>query len=69
MSQVTVSSKYQVVIPQEIRERLRIRKGQKMQMLAIGSRIEMIPDLDIREMEGAFPGLSSEGLRDEEDRF
>lgn len=69
MSQVTLSSKYQMVIPQEIRKRLKLRKGQKMQVLAIGSRIEVIPDRDISEMKGMFPGLSVEGIREEEDRF
>jgi AbrB family looped-hinge helix DNA binding protein len=68
MPQVTVSSKYQVVIPRELRERLKIRKGQKMLMLAIGNRIELVPDRDISEMKGIFPGLSTEGIRDEEDR-
>jgi len=69
MPQVTVSSKYQVVIPRELRERLKIRKGQKMLMLAIGNRIELVPDRDISEMKGIFPGLSTDGIRDEEDRF
>lgn len=69
MPRVTVSSKYQVVIPREVREQLRIRKGQKMMMLAIGNRIEMVADRDIKDMKGAFPGLSIEGIRDEEDRF
>lgn len=69
MTQVTVSSKYMVVIPLEVRKRLNIRKGQKMSMIAIGKRIQMVPVPDIRDMAGAFPGLSSEGIRDEEDRY
>jgi AbrB family looped-hinge helix DNA binding protein len=69
MNEVTVSSKYQVVIPLEIRTEMSIRKGQKMRVIRCGNRIELIPKRTIAEMEGAFPGLSSEGLRDEEDRF
>jgi AbrB family looped-hinge helix DNA binding protein len=69
MNQVTVTSKYMVVIPLELRKRLGIRKGQKMSMVAIGKRIQMVPVPDIRDMAGAFPGLTSEGIRDEEDRF
>jgi len=69
MNQVTVTSKYMVVIPKEVRKQAKIRKGQKMTMIAIGDRVEMIPVPDIREMAGAFPGLTSEGMRDEEDRF
>jgi len=69
MTTVTVSSKYQVVIPRELRKRLRIHAGQKMHVLDRNGIITLVPDRDIREMEGIFPGLSSEGLRDEEDRF
>jgi len=69
MTTVTVSSKYQVVIPRELRERLKIHAGQKMHVLDRNGIIQLVPDRDIREMEGIFPGLSSEGLRDEEDRF
>lgn len=69
MNQVTVSSKYQVVIPQEIRKKLNIHKGQKMLMVAHGNTIELIPNRDIAEMQGAFPGLTTEGFREEVDRL
>jgi AbrB family looped-hinge helix DNA binding protein len=69
MSQVTISSKYQVVIPSEIRKHLNLKAGQKMTVLAIGNHIKLVPDRDISELRGAFPGLTSEGLRDEEDRY
>lgn len=69
MNSVKVSGKYQVVIPREIRERLRIRKGQRMLVVDIGNGIEYVPDRDISELKGAYPGLSSEGIRDEEDRY
>lgn len=68
MTTVTVSSKYQVVIPRELRDRLKIHAGQKLHVLSRNGIIQLVPDRDIREMEGIFPGLSSEGLRDEEDR-
>ncbi len=69
MAQVKLSSKYQVCIPRRIRESLKLRKGQDMTILAIGNRIEIIPNRDISEMKGAFPGLSLDGIREEEDRF
>ena len=69
MTRVRISSKYQVVIPKEVRKRLRFEKGQYVHILAIGSRAEMIRDVDIREMKGSMPGLSLDGIRDEEDRF
>jgi AbrB family looped-hinge helix DNA binding protein len=42
-TQITVSSKYEVVIPREIREALDIQPGQKMRILRDGNRIELIP--------------------------
>ena len=69
MTTVTVSRKYQVVIPRELRERFNIHAGQKLHVLGRDGIIQFVPDRDIREMEGIFPGLSSEGLRDEEDRY
>jgi len=69
MAQVKVSSKYQVVIPREIRESLKIRKGQNMVMLAIGNRIEMVPDRDISELKGFLKGMSTDNIQEEEDRF
>jgi len=69
MARVRVSSKYQVVIPREERKRLGIERGQFVNIFSIGSRLVVVPDVDISEMAGAIPGLTSEGIRDEEDRF
>jgi AbrB family looped-hinge helix DNA binding protein len=68
MAQVKVSSKYQIVIPREVREALRIRKGQMVSVVPIGNVIEIVPDRDISEMEGIFPSLSLDGIREERDR-
>ena len=57
MSVVTVSPKYQVVIPKEIREKLGIRPGQKVQAFAIGSSIELVPIEPIESLRGAFADL------------
>lgn len=69
MAEVTVSSKYQICIPQEIREPLKIQKGQKLIMLAIGNRIEIVPSRHISEMRGFLKGMSTDDIREEEDRF
>lgn len=68
MTRVTVSSKYQIVIPTEIRRALDIRKGQTLSMVNMGGVIELVPDRDIRQMRGAFPLLSLDDVRDESDR-
>ena len=67
MKTVTVSPKYQVVIPKEIRETLRLRPGQKMQVVEYEGRIELIPERDIKELRGFLKGINTE-LEREEDR-
>jgi len=64
MSTVTLSPKYQVVIPKEIREALRLRPGQKMQMVEYDGRIEMIPERDIAELRGFLKGINTEFKRE-----
>ena len=52
METVTVSPKFQVVIPKEIREKLKLKPGQKLQIIEFGDRIEFIPIKDIKEARG-----------------
>jgi len=66
---VTISSKWQVVIPREERERLRLSKGQKLLVVPWDDMIALIPDRDISELRGAFPNLSADDLREENDRM
>ena len=57
MTVVTVSPKYQVVIPKEIRRKLNIRPGQKVAAFAIGNRVELVPVESMRTFRGRFPEL------------
>lgn len=57
MSTVTVSSKYQVVIPKDVRDRLRIRPGQKVEAFAVNGRVELVPVRPIEEMRGFLRGM------------
>ncbi len=59
MQTVTVSPKYQVVIPKPIREALNIRPGQKMKVMAYDGRIELLPDRDISELKGFVKGINT----------
>lgn len=56
---VTVSSKFQVVIPRSVRERLGIRPGQRVQVIPYGDRIEVIPVRPARELRGVLSGLEN----------
>jgi AbrB family looped-hinge helix DNA binding protein len=67
MQTVTVSPKYQVVIPKEIRETLRLRPGQKMSVIEYEGRIELIPDRDMSELRGFLRGIDTR-IEREKDR-
>ena len=67
MSAVTVSPKYQVVIPKEIRESLKIQPGQKVQVIAYGGRIELVPVRTLKQMRGFLKGIETR-VRRERDR-
>jgi len=64
MSVVTISPKFQVVIPREIREQLELEPGQKVQALVFGNRIEFIPVRSARSMRGFLKGLNTRLDRD-----
>ena len=68
MDAVTVSPKYQVVIPKAVRERLGIRPGDKLQVLTFDDRIEFIRTRPMRTMRGFLRDLDPTFVRDEEDR-
>lgn len=68
MTTVTVSPKFQVVIPREIREALGIRPGQKVQVLQYQNRIEFIPVRPIEQMRGFLRGIDTT-IEREQDRL
>ncbi|MBK5101517.1 MAG: AbrB/MazE/SpoVT family DNA-binding domain-containing protein [Desulfobacteraceae bacterium] len=68
MQTVTLSPKYQVVIPKSVRNVLNLRPGQKMQVIEYNGRIEFIPERDIAELRGFLKGINTEFER-EEDRI
>jgi len=63
MVTVTVSPKFQVVIPKAVRERLNIRPGQKLQILQFSDRIEFILLQNIKSMRGFLKGIKTDVKR------
>jgi AbrB family looped-hinge helix DNA binding protein len=59
MQTVTVSPKFQVVIPKEMRESLKLAPGQKVQALLYENRIELIPVRPIKKMRGFLKGIDT----------
>ena len=68
METVTVSPKFQIVIPKVIREKLGLSSGQKVQAIVYGDRIELIPMRSIKEMRGFLKGIDTT-LEREADRL
>ena len=66
MQTVTVSPKYQVVIPKSIREKLEITPGQKIQAILFNDRIEMITIQPIKKMRGYLKGIDTNIEREDE---
>lgn len=59
MTTVTLSPKYQVVIPKEIRRRMKLKPGQKLQILQLGDKLEFLPIRNIKEARGFLKGIDT----------
>jgi AbrB family looped-hinge helix DNA binding protein len=66
MKQVTVSSKFQVVIPREVRESMDIKPGTRVQVLQYENRIELIPLREPKSLRGFIKGIDTEVDRAED---
>jgi AbrB family looped-hinge helix DNA binding protein len=64
METVVISPKYQVVIPQRIREALGLRPGQKVRVMQYDQRVEYVPVLPMRKNRGFLKGIKTDVPRD-----
>ncbi|MBL7114867.1 MAG: AbrB/MazE/SpoVT family DNA-binding domain-containing protein [Kiritimatiellae bacterium] len=64
MQTVTVSPKFQVVIPRPVRDHLHLRPGQKMQVIEYSGRVELVPERDISELKGFVKGINTSLTRE-----
>lgn len=60
MSMVTVSPKFQIVVPLEIRKALGLKPGQKIKVIQLGDRVELIPVRPLSEMRGLLRGIDTD---------
>lgn len=57
MDTVTLSPKFQVVIPKAVRESLGLEAGERLLVLRQGGRVELIPVRNVKDLRGALKGL------------
>jgi AbrB family looped-hinge helix DNA binding protein len=69
MEIVTVSPKFQVVIPKAIRSLMGLRSGEKVAVFEKDDVIHLIRIGSIKKLRGRYKGVTSEGIRDEADRY
>ncbi len=68
MQAVTISPKFQVVIPRSVRDAMGLEPGLKMQVMTYAGRIELIPERGMKEMRGFLKGMNT-SLKREKDRL
>jgi len=66
MDTVTISPKFQVVIPKEIRSRLNLRAGQKVHAMVYDDRIELVPVRPARQLKGFLRGIDTTVPREQD---
>jgi AbrB family looped-hinge helix DNA binding protein len=68
MNTVTISSKYQVVIPRPIREQFNLKPGQKLLFIPYNNTLRVVIVPPIEDAEGIFEGIDTDPQREKEDR-
>lgn len=67
MNSVTISPKFQVVIPLAVRKKIGVKPGQKMQVITYDNKVILIPVRPIEEARGSLKGMDTDVHREEED--
>ncbi len=68
MATTTISPKYQVVIPKDVREKLRLKSGQKMMVVTKGGVIYFIHEKPLKSFRVFLKGMNTEDIREDEER-
>ena len=69
MNTVTLSTKYQLVIPREVRERLDLQPGAKLTVIEKGGILYLVPERPLADLRGVARGTRRKGLREKKDRL
>ena len=69
MTYGTVSPKYQVVIPKDVRKIANLKPGQRLMIYAKDNVIVMVPEVKVSELKGYCKGIDAKNIRDEDERI
>ena len=65
----SISTKYQIVIPKEVRKNANLKPGQRLMIYAKDNIIFMFPEMSVSQLKGICEGMETTNIRDEDDRL
>jgi len=69
MATTTISPKFQIVIPKEVRDKLRLTPKQRLQVVEKGGVITLVPEVSLKSLRGVLKGMSKTDIREKKDRL
>jgi AbrB family looped-hinge helix DNA binding protein len=69
MSMTTISPKFQIVIPKDVRDKLHLEPQQRLQVIEKGGVITLVPEVPLKSLKGILKGMSKTDLREKKDRM
>lgn len=68
MATATISPKFQIVIPKEVRDKLHLVPQQRLQVVEKGGVITLVPEVPLQSLRGALKGMNKTDIREKKDR-
>ena len=69
MATTTISPKFQIVIPKEVREKLHLSPQQRLQVVEKGGVITLVPEVPLKSLKGLLKGMSKTYIREKKERL
>ncbi len=69
MATTTISPKFQIVIPKDVREKLHLCPRQRLQVVEKGGVITLVPEVPLKNLKGGLTGMSKTDIREKKDRL
>ena len=69
MVMTTISSKFQIVIPKEVRDKLHLSPKQRLHVMVKDVIITLVPEVPLKPLKGVLKGMSKTDLREKKDRL